>query len=132
MDKKQKTLSKYRLEKAKEELQTAEINFNHNKISQSVNRSYYAIFHTLRALLAFELFDSKRHSAIIAHFNQKFVATGLIDKTYYKMLAAAFDIRLKCDYQDFYVVSKEEAKKQLDNASQFINYIEQYIASNYQ
>ena len=121
MDEKQKTLSKYRLEKAKEELQTAEINFNHNKISQSVNRSYYAIFHALRALLAFELFDSKRHSAIIAHFNQKFIATDLIDKTYYKMLAAAFDIRLKCDYQDFYVVSKEEAKKQIDNASQFIN-----------
>jgi len=47
------------------------------------------------------------------------------------MLAAAFDIRLKCDYQDFYIVSKEEAKKQLDNASQFISYIEQYIISNY-
>jgi len=47
------------------------------------------------------------------------------------MLAAAFDIRLKCDYQDFYVVSKEEAKKQLDNASEFINHIEQYIISNY-
>ncbi len=132
MDEKQKALSSYRLEKAKEELQTAKINFNHNKIPQSVNRSYYAIFHAVRALLAFELFDSKRHSAIIAHFNQNFVATDLIDKAYYKMLAAAFDIRLKCDYQDFYIVSKEEAKKQLDNASQFISHIEQYIISNYQ
>jgi len=131
MDEKQKALADYRLEKSKEELQTASINFNHNKISQSANRSYYAIFHAVRALLAFELFDSKRHSAIIAHFNQNFVATGLIDKAYYKMLAAAFDVRLKCDYQDFYIVSKEEAKKQLENASQFINYIEQYINSNY-
>jgi uncharacterized protein (UPF0332 family) len=131
MDEKQKALSSYRLEKAKEELQTANINFNHNKISQSVNRSYYAIFHAVRALLAYELFDSKRHSAIIAYFNQNFVANNLIDKAYYKILAAAFDIRLKCDYQDFYVVSKEEAKRQLDNATQFITHIEQYIISNY-
>jgi uncharacterized protein (UPF0332 family) len=131
MDEKQKALSSYRLEKAKEELQTANINFNHNKISQSVNRSYYAIFHAVRALLAYELFDSKRHSAIIAYFNQNFVANNLIDKAYYKILAAAFDIRLKCDYQDFYVVSKEEAKRQLDNATQFINHVEQYIISNY-
>lgn len=131
MDNKQKALSKYRLDKAKEELQTATINFNHNKISQSVNRSYYAIFHAVRALLAFELFDSKRHSAIISHFNQKFIATGLIDKAYFKMIAAAFDIRLKCDYQDFYIVSKEEAEKQLNNASRFVNCIEQYIISNY-
>ncbi len=131
MDEKQQALSSYRLEKAKEELQTANINFNHNKISQSVNRSYYAIFHAVRALLAYELFDSKRHSAIIAYFNQNFVANNLIDKAYYKILAAAFDIRLKCDYQDFYVVSKEEAKRQLDNATQFINHVEQYIISNY-
>jgi hypothetical protein len=37
----------------------------------------------------------------------------------------------KRHYQDFYVVSKEEAKKQLDNALQFITHIEQYIISNY-
>lgn len=84
MDEKQKALSSYRLDKAKEELQTANINFDHDKISQSVNRSYYAIFHAVRALLAFDLFDSKRHSAIISHFNQKFIATDLIDKAYFK------------------------------------------------
>jgi hypothetical protein len=36
MDEKQQALSSYRLEKAKEELQTANINFNHNKISHTV------------------------------------------------------------------------------------------------
>ncbi len=131
MNDKKRTLSEYRLDKAKEELQTAVLNLGHDKISQSVNRSYYAIFHAARALLAFDLFDSKRHSAIIAFFNQKYIATGQIDKSFYKMVAAAFDIRLKCDYQDFYVVSKEEAKNQLDNATQFISCIEKYIKTNY-
>ena len=39
------TLSRYRLEKAKEDLDAAIINFQHHKLAQSVNRSYYAIFH---------------------------------------------------------------------------------------
>ncbi len=124
MDDKIRTLSEYRLGKAKEELQTAALNLEHDKMSQSVNRSYYAFFHASRALLAHDLFDAKRHSAIIAFFNQKYIATGQIDKSLYKMLAAAFDIRLKCDYQDFYVVSREEAKKQLNNAVQFVAHIE--------
>ena len=131
MDDKKRTLSDYRLNKAKEELQTASLNLEHDKISQSVNRSYYAIFHAARALLAFDLFDAKRHSAIIASFNQKYIATGQIDRSFYKMLAAAFDIRLKCDYQDFYVVSKKEAINQLDNAAQFIGCIENYIKTTY-
>lgn len=84
MDDKIKTLSEYRMGKAKEELQTAALNLEHDKISQSVNRSYYAFFHASRALLAYDLFDAKRHSAIIAFFNQKYIATGQIDKSFYK------------------------------------------------
>lgn len=72
-----------------------------HKPAQSVNRSYYAIFHAVRALLAFDKFDSKRHSAIIEYFNQHYIANGKIGKEYYKMLASAFDTRIKSDYQDF-------------------------------
>ena len=65
MDDKKKTLSAYRIQKAKEDLYTAQLNFEHQKLAQAANRSYYAIFHAVRALLAFDLFDSKRHSSII-------------------------------------------------------------------
>ncbi|MDW7650141.1 MAG: HEPN domain-containing protein [Bacillota bacterium] len=100
MDDKIRVLCAYRLNKAKEDLDTAKIALNHNKCSQSVNRSYYAIFHAVRALLAVERFDSKKHSAIISQFNQLYIATGKIDKEYYKLLASAFDIRNKSDYHN--------------------------------
>ena len=127
MDDKIRALCAYRLNKAKEDLETARIALNHNKYSQSVNRSYYAIFHAVRALLAVERFDSKKHSAIISQFNQLYIATGKIDKEYYKLLASAFDIRNKSDYQDFYVVSKTDAAEQVANAEKFLTEIEQYI-----
>ncbi|MDO9565420.1 MAG: HEPN domain-containing protein [Candidatus Desulfaltia sp.] len=130
MDDKAKILSQYRIEKAEEDLEVARLNFHYDKLLQSVNRSYYSIFHAVRALLAFDLFDSKRHSAIIAYFNKHYIASEKIDKKYYKMLASAFDLRIKSDYQDFYVISKTEAKEQLDNAVEFINMVKSFIENN--
>ena len=127
MENKIKALSDYRLKKARQDLETAKINYEHNKLSQSVNRSYYAIFHALRALLAYDTFDSKRHSSIIGYFNKKYITSEKIGQEYYKIIASAFDIRTKSDYQDFYIVSKDEARKQFISAEKFINMIEMYI-----
>jgi uncharacterized protein (UPF0332 family) len=46
MENKKKTLSEYRLSKAKEDLHTAKIMLENQKPAQSVNRSYYAILLT--------------------------------------------------------------------------------------
>ena len=46
MEKTQIDLCTYRLEKAKDDLGTAEENLQKNRFSQSINRSYYAIFHS--------------------------------------------------------------------------------------
>ncbi len=43
-------LSRYRLARAKEDLDTAKKNCVDGSFRASVNRSYYAIFHSLRAL----------------------------------------------------------------------------------
>ena len=51
-------LSRYRLERAKDDLKTARDNFNEGSYRASVNRSYYAIFHALRAITALDQFDS--------------------------------------------------------------------------
>ena len=69
MDNTETSLANYRLSKSKSDLNAAEILLKNKLYSQSINRSYYAIFHAVRALLAFDKFDSKKHSGIIAYFN---------------------------------------------------------------
>ncbi|MDD2574179.1 MAG: HEPN domain-containing protein [Bacillota bacterium] len=122
-----RVLSNYRLEKARQDLETARINFEHGMLTQSINRSYYAAFHALRALLAYDSFDSKRHSSILGYFNKNYIANDKIEQEYYRIIASAFDIRTRCDYQDFYIISKDETKKQLKDAEKFVDMIERYI-----
>lgn len=120
-------LSRYRFEKAKEDLETADITLQHDKFDQSINRSYYAIFNALKSLLAYDMFDSKKHSSIIGYFNKQYIASGKIEQRYFKILIEAFTIRTKCDYQDFYMVSREEAENQLNNAKIFPEMIKNYL-----
>ena len=56
----------------------------------AVNRSYYAVFHALRAVTALDHFDSGKHSGIIAYFNQHYVKAGIFDKEISKMIDSCY------------------------------------------
>lgn len=127
MDDRLKELAKYRIEKAEAELETAGIMIDNDKYPQSINRSYYAMFHAVRALLALDKFDSRKHSGIIAYFNQNYVKPGNIEVEYSKMLTSAFKIRSDSDYKDFYVVSRTDAEFQFGNAKKFIKRIKELL-----
>ena len=75
-----KALSQYRFETAVSDLKAAKLLYSSKEYRASVNRSYYAIFHALRAVLALDGFDSKKHSGIIAFFNANYVKNGIFDK----------------------------------------------------
>lgn len=47
MQHKQMILSQYRLERAKEDLETARLNYTNGMYKAAVNRSYYSIFHAI-------------------------------------------------------------------------------------
>jgi len=97
------------MEKSREDLLSAKLLLDNNCITQSINRSYYIIFHAVRSLLAYDVFDSKRHSGIIAFFNQNYIKQGEVSSEYFKILTSAETIRHDSDYDDFFNPSREQA-----------------------
>jgi hypothetical protein len=67
-------LASYRLSKAKEDLFSSRELLKNDLFAQSINRSYYAVFHATRSLLAIDGYDSKKHSGVIHFFNQNYIA----------------------------------------------------------
>jgi len=108
--------AKYRIEKAKRDLEYAKTTLQDELYEVSVNRSYYAIFHAARALLALEGTDYKKHSGVISHFQREYVKTGIFDKEYSTIIREAFDMRNETDYHDFYIISKKDVAGQAENA----------------
>jgi uncharacterized protein (UPF0332 family) len=81
----------------------------------------------MRAVLAIDTFDSKKHSGIISMFRQKYIKTGIFAAEFSDVIENAFSIRNKSDYDDFFVISKEEVTQQIANARVFLEAVENYI-----
>lgn len=124
IDKSAKDLSDYRMQKANDLLSQSKLLFENQKFDGSINRSYYAIFNAIRSLLALLKIDSSKHTGVLSFFDRYFVKTDIFEKEYSLIAHSAFDTRQDNDYEDFYVPSGEEAKKQLNEAKKFIEEIE--------
>lgn len=77
-------LIKYRLQRAEEAYQEAELMRTEKHFNTSVNRLYYACFYAVLALLEKNSFGSSKHSGIRSLFNQHFVKTGKMAEEYGK------------------------------------------------
>jgi len=127
MDDNRESLSEYRLEKSLECIKASELMLENSLYSDSINRSYYSIFHAVRALLALEFVDRKKHSAVIAYFQEHYIKTGIFNKRFSDIIQFAFNVRQLSDYRDFYVFARKDAAEQLDNARYFYEGILNYI-----
>lgn len=74
-----KDIALFRLKRAEEDLASAKRNLKDGDFRTANNRSYYAIFHALRSVLALDDFDSKKHSGIIGEFRKRYVKTNAFD-----------------------------------------------------
>ncbi len=119
-----RNLSTHRLEKAKDLLQQAELLFHEHRYDGSINRSYYAIFNAIRAILALVQLDSQTHKGVISFFDRYFVKPGTCDKAFSKIAHTAFDVRQVSDYEDFQMPTEGQARTQLDDARRFVQEIE--------
>lgn len=120
-------LMQYRLNTAKEKLESAKILLDNGNYKDSVGRSYYTMFASVRALLAKEGIDFSKHAGVISHFQKEYVKTGILDVKYSKYISQAFQIRNNADYTDFYIVSKEDAQEQFAKAKEFYEMVCMYL-----
>ena len=115
------------MEKAHKCLQVSEMLLTAEQYADSANRSYYAIFHAMQAVLFTTGFSSKTHSGSIAEFRKSFVKTGLFPPQYSDIVGNAFTVRNKSDYDIHYVAVKTEVSQQHENAKAFLAAVDDYI-----
>jgi len=123
-------LSNYRIEQAKENLEEAILLFDNGKFKGASSRAYYSILHAIRAILALEQKDFKKHSSVIGYFNKAYINAEVFPKELGKSINSARLYREKSDYVDFYIVSRKDAFKQVETAKLMIEYAEIFVREN--
>ena len=125
-------LSKYRMQKACDMLQSAKRDWDAKDYASANNRAYYCIFHAMRAVLAFDGEDYKKHSAVIARFTLNYLKTERLPREYGKLISNASLIRNRSDYEDFYICSIADTEKLMAGAAEFYDAVKRYLAQRYQ
>lgn len=126
------SFARYRLNKAKETLETARMIFNDGKdFTSANNRAYYAIFYAIRAVLAIEEIDFKRHKDVLAYFNKEYVNKEKFPKKIGRKISQAQRVREDSDYDDDYEPSLEKTEQQINTAQELIDLVEKYIGDYY-
>jgi len=124
-----KALSQARLEHAVECLSAAKNLLETENYTSAANHSYYAVFHTMRAVLAFDEIGMKHHSGIISEFRCRYIKTGIFETRMSEIISVLFDVRTDSDYDDFFVISKADTAVQIENAAYFVDRIELYLST---
>lgn len=124
-------LSRYRLDKASEMLTTAQRDMDAEDYASANNRAYYCIFHAMRAVLALDGEDYKKHSAVIARFTVNYLKTEILPRDYGKLISNASLIRNRSDYEDFYICSIEDTQRLIEGAKDFYNAISDHLHRRY-
>ena len=130
MDERQIDLSKYRIQEAKDSLRVAERCLSDGFYKDSINRSYYAAFYCIKAVLALGTVDFKRHKDVLAYFNKEYVAANIFPRELGRKLSTLKQLREKSDYDDFYIASKTQAEEQYETAEFVFEQINSYLNKN--
>lgn len=97
MDNRQKELSEYRVQEADNSLKASMNCLNSGLYKDSINRSYYAAFYAIKAILALGTVDFKRHKDVVAYFNKEYVATGVFPRELGKRIGVRRRITIGCN-----------------------------------
>ena len=121
-------LARYKLERAREEIDTAEFLFHNERLKAANNRAYYSIYYSLTAVLCLEPIAFKRHKDTLGYFNKNYVHTGIFPEEIGRNISKAQKVRHASDYDEFYVASKEEAENQIRTAKMIADLVDKFIS----
>lgn len=123
----QMDIARYRLQTAKEDLDTANLTFSSGQFRAANNRAYYSIFHSICAVLAKEGIAFKRHKDTVSYFNKNYIHAGIFPTELGRKIVTAEEIRHASDYDAFYIASKDITKQQIQTAEQLFTLVAAYL-----
>ncbi|MBQ9434304.1 MAG: nitroreductase family protein [Synergistaceae bacterium] len=105
--------------------------FDSEHMNASASRSYYAAFYALLSVTELDGFESAKHSGVISRFKYDYLRTNILDRNLSKLIDNVFKLRKYADHEGFYVVSADDAQKQIDSAGEIINTLRPYLRSRW-
>jgi len=124
-----KDLINYRVARAKDTLDDANILAEKQKWNSTINRLYYAAYYAVMALLLHSDLKPTTHNGAKSNFSQYFIKNGIIPTEYGKIYSQLFTWRQKGDYDDLFDFTQEKVIPYFIPVKDLIKLIEKKLDS---
>lgn len=121
-------LIKYRIARAKDTLEDAQLLADNGKWNSAINRLYYAAYYAVIALLLNVDLKPTTHNGVKSNFSEYFVKTEKIDKEFGLIFSQLFTWRQKGDYDDLFDFQEEKVLPYFEPVKKLILEVERLIA----
>lgn len=130
MKENREALIQYRISRAYETWEDAQILAKQNRWNSTVNRLYYAAFYAVMALLLHSGRHPTTHKGTKSNFHQYFINTDLFDISFGQMYSQLFTWRQKGDYDDLFDFDEAKVMPYFEPVEKLIKVVEKYITDN--
>lgn len=127
MDEETRVLIGIRLDRAREDIETAKELLNLERYRAAVNRAYYAIFGLTTALLLTQKVERSKHAGVESALIQYFIKPGTFETEYGRIFDYIRKKREESDYSARITIDNETAKKVVGDAEKFITRLIEYL-----
>lgn len=127
MTEEERAVIEYRLARAREALEEAEVLLDAGHVNGHVSRLYYACFYAVSALLLTKNISTSRHAQVRALLHRDFVKPGTISPDMGRHFDRLFRSRQRGDYTDFVRFKSEDVAGWLEETRSFVVHIEALV-----
>jgi uncharacterized protein (UPF0332 family) len=110
----------YRMERAQESIEAAQLMLDNGMLTSAMNRVYYAMFYAVQSILITKNASFSKHGQVKGYFNKEFIHKGIFSVQFGKIYNKAFEYRQKFDYVDFEVPT-------IDLINEFVNHAKVFV-----
>jgi uncharacterized protein (UPF0332 family) len=122
-------LIKYRLHRAKDTYEDAQILADRQKWNSTINRLYYSAYYAVMALLLSSELKPSTHNGAKSNFTEYFIKTERIPKEFGKIYSQLFTWRQKGDYDDLFDFDEEKVLPYFEPVKKLIDLIDEMVSA---
>ena len=122
-------LIKYRMLRAKDTYEDAQILADRQKWNSTINRLYYSAYYAVMALLLSSELKPSTHNGAKSNFTEYFIKTERIPKEFGKIYSQLFTWRQKGDYDDLFDFDEEKVLPYFEPVKKLIDLIDEMVSA---
>ncbi|MBK8493535.1 MAG: HEPN domain-containing protein [Saprospirales bacterium] len=101
-------LARYRLERANESIEEANLLAQKSHWNTTANRLYYACFYAASAYLVVNGVEAITHNGVKTAFNKELISTSILPRSFGLLYNKLFNLRQDADYRDYKDLSEKD------------------------